>query len=44
MPMAHKAAMDLGLRPVLAYVICDRNDPEESERQKKQCEEMYAEA
>ena len=44
MPMGHKAAMELGLRPVLAYVICDRNDPEESERQKKQCEEMYAEA
>ena len=44
MPMGHKAAMEMGLRPVLAYVICDRNDPEESERQKKQCEEMYAEA
>lgn len=41
MPMAHKAAMEMGLRPVLAYVICDRNDPEESERQKKQCQEMY---
>ena len=44
MPMAHKAAMELGLRPVLAYVICDRNDPEESERQKIQCAEMYQEA
>lgn len=44
MPMAHKAAIEMGLRPVLAYVICDRNDPEESERQKRQCEEMYAEA
>lgn len=43
MPMAHKAAMELGLRPVLAYVICDRNDPEESERQKIQCREMYEE-
>jgi 5-methylthioadenosine/S-adenosylhomocysteine deaminase len=43
MPMAHKAAMELGLRPVLAYVICDRNDPEESERQKIQCREMYDE-
>ena len=41
--MAHKAAMELGLRPVLAYVICDRNDPEESERQKIQCREMYDE-
>ena len=44
MPMAHKAAMEMGLRPVLAYVICDRNDPEESERQKIQCSQMYEEA
>ena len=44
MPAAHRAAMELGLRPVLAYVICDRNDPEESERQKRQCLEMYEEA
>lgn len=44
MPMAHKAAVEMGLRPVLAYVICDRNDPEESERQKKQCLEMYEES
>ena len=44
LPAAHKAAIELGLRPVLAYVICDRNDPEESERQKKQCLEMYEEA
>ena len=44
MPMAHKAAVEMGLRPVLAYVICDRNDPEESERQKIQCREMYDEA
>lgn len=44
MPMAHKAAMEMGLRPVLAYVVCDRNDPEESERQKIQCRQMYEEA
>lgn len=44
MPMAHKAAMEMGLRPVLAYVICDRNDPEESERQKVQCRQMYEES
>lgn len=41
MPMAHKAVMEMGLRAVLAYVICDRNDPQESERQKMQCREMY---
>lgn len=44
MPMAHKAAIEMGLRPVLAYVICDRNDPEESERQKTQCRQIYEEA
>lgn len=41
MPMAYKAATEMGLRSVLAYVICDRNDPEESERQKIQCQQMY---
>lgn len=41
MPMAYKAVVEMGLRGVLAYVICDRNDPEESERQKVQCQEMY---
>ncbi len=44
MPAAHRAAMEMGLRPVLAYVICDRNDPAESERQKIQCVEMYEES
>lgn len=44
MPMAHKAAVEMGLRPVLAYVVCDRNDPQESERQKVQCRQMYEEA
>ena len=41
MPMAYKAATEMGLRSVLAYVICDRNDPQESERQKVQCMKMY---
>lgn len=41
MPQAYRAASEMGIRPVLSYVICDRNDPEESERQKLQCEEMY---
>jgi 5-methylthioadenosine/S-adenosylhomocysteine deaminase len=41
MPMAYKAASELGLRSVLSYVVCDRNDPEESERQKTQCREIY---
>lgn len=41
MPMACKAASELGLRAVLSYVIFDNNDPQEAERQKVQCEEIY---
>ena len=41
MPMAYKAATEMGLRAFLSYVVCDRNDPEESERQKRQCQEMF---
>lgn len=41
MPQAYRAAMELGLRPALSYVVLDKNDPEESERQKAQCLEMY---
>lgn len=41
MPMAYKAAMELGMRPALSYVVLDKNDPGESERQKEQCRQMY---
>lgn len=41
MPMAHKAAIEMGLRPFLAYVICDRNDEKEAARQKDECVDMY---
>ena len=41
MPMACKAASELGLRAALSYVVLDRNDEQESERQKIQCQEMY---
>ena len=41
LPMAYKAASEMGLRAFLAYVICDRNDPAETERQKLQCGRMY---
>lgn len=44
MPATHRAAMEMGLRPVLAYVVCDRNDPAEAGRQKVQCQAMYEEA
>ena len=29
------------MRPALSYVVLDRNDPDESERQKEQCRQMY---
>lgn len=41
MPEAYKAAKEMGLRSVLAYVICDRNEPDEVERQKEQCIRMF---
>ena len=40
-PIAHKAAVELGIRPAISYVILDHNDNEEAERQKEQCEMMY---
>lgn len=43
-PMAYRAAREMGLRCVLAYVVCDKNNPVESERQKAQCERMYQES
>ena len=43
-PIAYKAAREMGLRSVLAYVVCDKNDPKESERQKTQCERRYQES
>ena len=42
--MAYKAAMELGIRPVLSYVICDRNDPEAAEAQKEECLEYFERA
>jgi 5-methylthioadenosine/S-adenosylhomocysteine deaminase len=41
MPEAYKAATEMGLRSVLAYVICDRKEREEAERQKEQCIRMF---
>ena len=41
MPEAYKAATEMGLRSVLAYVICDRKEREDAERQKEQCIRMF---
>lgn len=44
MPSAYKAVSEMGLRAALSYVICDRNDQQEAERQKVQCLQMYEQA
>ena len=41
MSAARKAAAEMGIRPVLSYVVLDRLDPSEAERQKEQCHKMY---
>ena len=38
---ACRAALEMGIRPAVSYVILDRNDPEESERQMIQCRKVY---
>lgn len=43
-PAARKAAVETGIRPVISYVILDRNDPAEAERQRNQCVRMYEKA
>lgn len=43
-PAARKAALELGIRPVLSYVFLDKNDKKESERQKEQCIRYFEEA
>lgn len=44
LPMACKAADQMGLRAALSYVICDRHDPKEAERQKAECISSYEES
>lgn len=43
-PMAHKAAAEMGLRGLISYVVLDKSNPAEAERQKKQCQRMYEES
>ncbi len=40
----HRAAVEMGVRPALCYVILDHNDPGQSEFQKKECAEWYEKA
>ncbi len=41
---AYRAASEMGIRPVLSYVILDRHDAEDAERQKEQCLRIYEES
>ena len=43
-PSAHLAAKELGVRPVISYVLLDKDDPIEAERQKEQCTRMWEES
>lgn len=41
-PLAgHRAAIEMGMRPAVSYVVCDRNDPEEAEREKEELQKVY---
>lgn len=41
---ARKAACELGIRPVISYVILDDGDKGDAERQKEECIRMYEES
>ncbi|MCD8313553.1 MAG: amidohydrolase [Bacteroidales bacterium] len=40
----HRAAVEMGMNPVVSYVVMDRENPVEAERQKAQFERMYEES
>ena len=40
----HSAAAEMGLRSVVSYVVCDKNNPEEAAREKEQIQRMYEES
>ena len=40
-PAARRAAVEMGLRPVISYVLLDQGNPQEAARQRAQCERMY---
>ena len=43
-PAGHRAASEMGLRPVVSYVVIDRNNPGEAAREKEQLQRMYEES
>lgn len=40
----HRAASEMGLRSVVSYVVCDKNNPQEAAREREQLQEMYEES
>lgn len=44
LPQARKAAVEMGINPVLSYVLCDRGDETQVEFQKQECMRMYSES
>ena len=40
--VAHRAASEMGIRPVESYVFLDKFNAAEAQRQKEQCEKMYS--
>ncbi|MCI6327162.1 MAG: amidohydrolase [Bacteroidales bacterium] len=42
--MARKAAVEMGLRPVISYVVLEHNNKEEAEFQKDECVRTYEES
>ena len=43
-PAGRRAAEEMGLRPVVSYVVIDRNDQDEAAREKEQLQRMYEES
>lgn len=43
-PAARRAALEVGIRPVVSYVMLDKFDSREAERQKKECEKNFEES
>ena len=40
-PAARRAAVEMGLRPVISYVLLDQGQVKEAARQREQCERMF---
>lgn len=43
-PASHRAAAEMGLNPVVSYVVMDRENPDEMAREKDQIQKMYEES